>query len=65
MMTLSRKTLAEGQIKVEANSISSRKPVRILQMGDGNFLRAFVDWAVDVTNGKGAGWIVLFPSGAA
>ena len=26
---------------------------RILQIGDGNFLRAFVDWMVDVANGAG------------
>ena len=25
-------------------------PVRILQFGEGNFLRAFVDYAVDVAN---------------
>ena len=33
---------------------SSRKerPVRILQYGEGNFLRAFVDWLVDIMNEK-------------
>ena len=25
-------------------------PVRILQFGEGNFLRAFVDYAVDIAN---------------
>ena len=27
-------------------------PVKILQFGEGNFLRAFVDWMVDITNEK-------------
>lgn len=26
------------------------RPVKILQFGEGNFLRAFVDWMVDITN---------------
>ena len=29
------------------------RPVTILQFGEGNFLRAFADWAVDVANEKG------------
>ena len=29
------------------------RPVRILQFGEGNFLRAFVDWIVDLLNEKG------------
>lgn len=29
------------------------RPVRILQFGEGNFLRAFVDWMVDIANGCG------------
>jgi tagaturonate reductase len=28
------------------------RPVRILQFGEGNFLRAFVDWMVDILNEK-------------
>lgn len=28
-------------------------PVRILQFGEGNFLRAFVDWMIDIANEKG------------
>ncbi|MDR1882691.1 MAG: tagaturonate reductase [Prevotella sp.] len=28
-------------------------PVRILQFGEGNFLRAFVDWMIDKANGSG------------
>lgn len=29
------------------------RPVRVLQFGEGNFLRAFVDWQLDVANEKG------------
>lgn len=29
------------------------RPVRILQFGEGNFLRAFVDWQLDIANEKG------------
>ena len=29
------------------------RPVRIVQFGEGNFLRAFVDWMVDIANEKG------------
>jgi len=53
MISLNRASLAEGKLKVEASQPSSLKPVRILQIGDGNFLRAFVDWMVDVANGAG------------
>ena len=30
-----------------------QRPVKILQFGEGNFLRAFVDWIVDLLNEKG------------
>lgn len=33
-------------------SITSDRPVRILQFGTGNFLRGFIDWAVDILNEK-------------
>ena len=29
------------------------RPVRVLQFGEGNFLRAFVDWMVDRMNKAG------------
>ena len=53
MLALNRNTLADGKLKVEASAASTLKPVRILQIGDGNFLRAFADWMIDVTNGAG------------
>ncbi len=30
-----------------------RRPVRILQFGEGNFLRAFFDWMIEVSNSSG------------
>ena len=53
MLTLNRNLLADGHLKLEASAPSSLKPVSILQIGDGNFLRAFADWMIDVTNGAG------------
>lgn len=34
-------------------NIDSHRPVRVLQFGEGNFLRAFVDWQIDIANEKG------------
>lgn len=53
MVALNRSNLADGKFNVESSQASSLKPVRILQIGDGNFLRGFADWMVDVTNGAG------------
>ncbi|MDR0576412.1 MAG: tagaturonate reductase [Candidatus Accumulibacter sp.] len=53
MFILNRDTLAVGKLAVESSPPSPAKPVRILQIGDGNFLRAFFDWMVDVANGAG------------
>lgn len=33
--------------------ITNKRPVRVLQFGEGNFLRAFVDWQIDIANEKG------------
>lgn len=41
------KTLSSSEIQ------KKERPVRILQFGEGNFLRAFVDWIIDVANEKG------------
>lgn len=32
--------------------ISASRPVRVLQFGEGNFLRAFADWVIDALNEK-------------
>lgn len=31
----------------------TKHPIRVLQFGEGNFLRAFVDWMFDITNEQG------------
>ena len=50
METLNYKVLAEtgynGYILKDA-------PVKVMQFGEGNFLRAFVDWQIDIANEKG------------
>lgn len=41
-----------------------KHPVKVLQFGEGNFLRAFVDWQLDIANEKGvidAGVAVIEP----
>ncbi len=35
------------------NVPKEQRPVKILQFGEGNFLRAFVDWQIDIANEKG------------
>ncbi len=35
-----------------AGNVAARRPVRILQFGEGNFLRAFATWMVQVLNDK-------------
>ncbi len=30
------------------------RPIRVMQYGEGNFLRAFADWMIDIANEKGA-----------
>lgn len=53
MPLLSRESLAAGAFDVAHTAGAPRLPVTILQIGDGNFLRGFVDWMVDVANGAG------------
>ena len=53
MKELNRKTAA-----------TTARPVRIMQFGEGNFLRAFVDWMIDRANKRGvlnAGIVVVQP----
>ena len=52
MTALSRAALMSGAIDARHASPSPR-PIEILQIGEGVFLRAFVDWMVDVANEKG------------
>jgi tagaturonate reductase len=52
MELLQRSRLAAGTYDVAHTPGAPVNPVNILQIGDGNFLRAFVDWMVDVCNGQ-------------
>ncbi|WP_448191002.1 tagaturonate reductase [Azospirillum sp. sgz301742] len=53
MHSLTRDLLAGGALDVAHTAGAPTLPVTILQVGDGNFLRGFVDWMVDVANGAG------------
>jgi tagaturonate reductase len=52
MQTLSRNAIASGAIHAPHGPLAPR-PIRILQIGDGVFLRGFVDWMIDIANEKG------------
>ena len=52
MKTLCRSAIASGAIDAPYAALGPR-PIRILQIGDGVFLRGFVDWMVDVANDRG------------
>jgi len=49
MDTLSRNILGD----LDAESLELCPPVKVLQFGEGNFLRAFVDWMLDILNERG------------
>ncbi|MFT4173982.1 MAG: tagaturonate reductase [Rhodocyclaceae bacterium] len=51
--SLNRQTLSSVAQNVEISAANDLPVKRILQIGDGNFLRAFVEWMVDVANGAG------------
>ena len=36
----------------KTTGIKSTRPVKVIQFGEGNFLRAFVDWIIDILNEK-------------
>ena len=49
---------------VEFGCIKQERPVKILQFGEGNFLRCFIDWQVDILNEKkdlNAGVVIVRP----
>ncbi len=39
-------------IAIQQKFSRAQRPIRILQFGEGNFLRAFVDWMIDIANEK-------------
>jgi len=49
---LNRRYLADGLVSVP-HGPAEEFPERIIQFGEGNFLRGFTDWMVDHMNGKG------------
>ncbi|WP_142850218.1 tagaturonate reductase [Telmatospirillum sp. J64-1] len=53
MQRLNRQDLASGKIAADHTAGAPVLPVAVLQIGDGNFLRGFVDWMIDVANGAG------------
>jgi tagaturonate reductase len=53
MSLLTRPALTTG-LKDVAHADPSPRPIKVLQIGDGAFLRGFVDWMIDVANEKGA-----------
>ncbi len=52
MSLLTRRALA-SDLEDVAHADPTPRPIKVLQIGDGNFLRAFVDWMIDVANEKG------------
>lgn len=40
----------ETQLNKKTANITGKRPIKILQFGEGNFLRAFVDWMIDILN---------------
>jgi tagaturonate reductase len=49
-----RSRLAAGSYHVPHTPGAPINPINILQIGEGNFLRAFIDWMVDFCNGQGS-----------
>lgn len=52
-MKLSRRLLAAETVAVPHGPVEAM-PERVLQFGEGNFLRGFADWMIDWLNGDGA-----------
>lgn len=52
MRPLNQDTLTAGTLKV-AHAPALADSINILQIGEGNFLRGFVDWMIDVANEQG------------
>lgn len=41
-------------MNIKDKAVKTQKPIKVLQFGEGNFLRAFVDYMIDIANEKGA-----------
>jgi tagaturonate reductase len=53
-MRLNRQTVAavRGRPGISIGSLAA-EPERVVQFGEGNFLRSFADWMIDAMNGRG------------
>ena len=52
-MHLNRKTVAGSRHPLPDGRMYCGPPERVLQFGEGNFLRSFVDWMIDTMNRRG------------
>ncbi len=41
-------------MNIKDKALKTQKPIKVMQYGEGNFLRAFVDYMLDIANEKGA-----------
>ena len=41
-------------MNIKDKAVKLKKPIKVMQFGEGNFLRAFVDYMIDIANEKGA-----------
>src|SRR5690348_12334365 len=53
MIALNRRNLSGLGPRAERSAPRGSFAVRVLQIGDGNFLRGFADWMIDLANGQG------------
>jgi tagaturonate reductase len=53
--------MAELEVLSKANHKKTTAPIKIMQFGEGNFLRAFIDWMIQTMNdsGKYQGHVVV------
>ncbi len=53
MKTLSNELITSDEPQIDFNRSYQNLPEKVLQFGEGNFLRAFADWMIDEMNAKG------------
>ncbi len=50
MNTLGSALLKSNDLEINYNKADNNLPEKVLQFGEGNFLRAFADWMIDEMN---------------
>ncbi len=63
-MSNTEDTALNKSVAARNGCIKQKRPLKILQFGEGNFLRCFIDWQVDILNeqkGLDAGVVVVRP----